>query len=75
MKKKPNILFVTIPSLPLEVLRESFSGESEHPQILSMPLGILYLSAYIKKNADIGKAGLLDSLHFFPMSLIQSGAN
>jgi radical SAM superfamily enzyme YgiQ (UPF0313 family) len=66
MKKQPNILFVTIPSLPLEILRESFSGESEHPQILSMPLGILYLSAYIKKNTDISKAGLLDYTAFLP---------
>jgi len=66
MKKKLNILFVNIPTLPLEFLRESFSGESAHPQILSMPLGILYLSAYIKKNTDIGKVGLLDYIAFLP---------
>jgi len=67
MKNKPNILFVSIPSLPLELLRESFSGESAHPQILSMPLGILYLSAYMKqKNGNIGKVGLLDYTAFLP---------
>ncbi|OGN90488.1 MAG: hypothetical protein A2Z70_01075 [Chloroflexi bacterium RBG_13_48_17] len=66
MKENPNILFVCIPTLPLDLLRESFAGESPHPQILTTPLGILYLSAYMKKNNDIGKVGLLDYNAFLP---------
>lgn len=60
--KKINILFVNPPSIPYKFLVKSFTGASPEYQTITPPLGILYLSSYIKKyNADtIGKIAIFD---------------
>lgn len=57
---KKNILFINLPSLPYEEIIASFSGEHLLTQPVSMPLGILYLSSYVKKHTAVGTVGVLD---------------
>ncbi|MGE5328830.1 MAG: radical SAM protein [Deltaproteobacteria bacterium] len=60
---KPNLLFVSLPAIPYDSIIASFSNNSlsvDTPGLMSMPLGILYLSSYIKKNSEVGKVGILD---------------
>jgi len=57
---KPNILFVNLPSMPLDSIIANFSGENKITQLMTMPLGILYLSSYIKKHNELGSIGILD---------------
>ena len=57
---KPNILFVNLPSMPLDSISANFSGENKITQLMTMPLGILYLSSYIKKHNEWGSIGILD---------------
>lgn len=58
--KKPNVLFVNLPSVPFKSILESFDGTTRVVQPLSMPMGILYLSSYIKKYNHLGKIAMLD---------------
>lgn len=58
--KKLNILFVNMPSLPLADFEASFSNKGLRLQSVSMPLGIMYISSYLKKNGNYGRIGLLD---------------
>lgn len=60
MKRKPNILFVSFPSIPYHEILASFKGESKKPQPLSMPMGILYLSSYIKSYNELDEVKILD---------------
>ena len=62
MIKKPNILFVNLPSIPFDDIIASFNNQNELCQSLSMPMGILYLSSYLKKfnHDEIGEVGILD---------------
>jgi anaerobic magnesium-protoporphyrin IX monomethyl ester cyclase len=60
MKSKPNILFVNLPSIPFADILATFRNENLNQQSLSMPMGILYLSSYIKHNNEIGHLALLD---------------
>ncbi len=57
---KPNILFINPPTIPLENICASFSGENKICQPTSMPLGIMYSSSYLKKHNDVGNIGILD---------------
>jgi anaerobic magnesium-protoporphyrin IX monomethyl ester cyclase len=57
---KPDILFVNLPSIPVDDIRASFIGNNEIYQTLAMPLGILYLSSYLKKHNDVGEVAALD---------------
>ena len=57
---KPNILFINMPSIPVDDIRASFIGRNEIYQPLAIPLGMLYLSSYIKKHNDVGKVAVLD---------------
>jgi len=57
---KPNILFVNMLSIPMDYIRESFIGRNETYEALAMPLGILYLSSYIKKHNNVGEVAALD---------------
>ena len=57
---KPNALFVNLPSIPYDSLLRSFNGKNEMPQTDAMPMGIMYLSSYLKKYGDPGKIGTLD---------------
>lgn len=58
--KKPNVLFVNLPSVPFKSILESFDGTARVVQPLSMPMGILYLSSYIKKYNRVGRIAILD---------------
>lgn len=57
---KKNILFVNLPSMPFEDIASNLAGEDSYSQPISMPLGILYLSSYLKKHNEFNNVGLLD---------------
>jgi len=59
-KKFPNVLFIHLPALPFKFIQESFAGNAILSETLAMPLGILYLSSYLKKHNQVGQVGLLD---------------
>ena len=59
----PSVLFVNIPSRPLEDLEAAIRNETlfasfEHD--ISMPMGLLYLASYIRKYSPVGRIALLD---------------
>ncbi len=54
------ILFVHLPSIPSKFLRESMRTKSKHEVNLSFPLGILYLSSYVKAHCQLERVALLD---------------
>ena len=58
----PNILFVSLPSQPIV---EEHQKASVTYQALAMPLGIMYMSSYLKAHNAVGRIGLLD----FPMCM------
>ena len=61
---KPNVLFVNLPLVPHEYLRDSISNKRTEGSSLAIPLGILYISSQLKAQNDAGKVGLLDyTLH------------
>ncbi|MBI4965620.1 MAG: B12-binding domain-containing radical SAM protein [Desulfomonile tiedjei] len=57
---KPEILFVNLLTLPLASLGGPSSKEPSPYMPISIPLGILYLSSYIRKHNDVGRVGILD---------------
>lgn len=57
---KPNVLFINMPSMPLDSIAASFTGENKITQLMTMPLGIMYLSSFIKKHNEMGQVGFLD---------------
>jgi anaerobic magnesium-protoporphyrin IX monomethyl ester cyclase len=59
---KKNILFVNLLSTPIDSILESFEEKNLVIQEIVMPLGLMYLSSYIKKyDQDIlGEVGLID---------------
>ena len=57
---KKNILFINPPSLPFEDIVAGFTSESLRTQPVSMPLGILYLSACVKRYNQVGSVEILD---------------
>lgn len=63
--KHPNILFVNLFALPFKFIEEKFTKKTSMSETLAMPLGILYLSSYLKANNQLGKVGLLD----YPLSI------
>lgn len=60
MKTKPNILFVVLPTIPFEDIVATFRDENLNQQVLSMPMGVLYLAAVIKQNNDAEHLAILD---------------
>mgnify|MGYP000850280248 FL=1 len=60
MKVDPNILFVNLPSRPFDDILASFKGENLIAEPISMPMGILYISSYIKQHNSLGQVGILD---------------
>ncbi|MDP3396787.1 MAG: cobalamin-dependent protein [Methanoregula sp.] len=59
----PSILFVNLPPRPIEDLDAAIRNKDllvsvEHE--ITMPLGIMYLSSYVKKNNNVGDVRLLD---------------
>ncbi len=66
--EKPNVLFVNMPSIPLADIEASFRNESLRVQSASMPLGIMYVSAYLKKHGNASRVQLLDYVLALPKS-------
>ena len=58
---KPNVLFVTIPGLPLEKIEQTIEGTPAFFHVV-MPMGILYLSSYAKAKGLVNKSGVVDYL-------------
>ena len=54
--KNPSVAFVYLPT----VLYEEIFDLSNDPPHLAMPLGIMYLSASLKQNANVSDVFLLD---------------
>ncbi len=59
----PNILFVNLPSLPLQNIKDIFSSKNTIYQPIAMPLGIMYISSYLKKNHEVNIDILDYALH------------
>lgn len=61
MRDKPNILFVNLPTVPFEEMVKALKGEQYVSQVLAMPMGIMYLSSYLRKNNLVRREiGILD---------------
>ncbi|MBU1564931.1 MAG: B12-binding domain-containing radical SAM protein [Proteobacteria bacterium] len=60
MKTMPNVLFVNLLTLPLDDVKAVFYLKSIRTQSVSMPMGILYLSAAAKKADCVGEVGIID---------------
>jgi len=54
------ILFVNLPTIPMEDILACFKSKSVRRQTLSMPLGILYLSAAAKTSKFVEAVNLID---------------
>jgi len=63
MTKPVNILFISLPTIPFEDIKRSFSGENERPFTLVLPLGVLWLSSYLKKENGHVATHLIDYAH------------
>ena len=57
---KPNLLFVNLPNVPMDYIFEHLSSDTFLTLKKSMPLGILYLSSYLKRQHQAGQVGILD---------------
>jgi len=58
--KKPHVVFINPPTMPLDKM----CGREDNYLPLSMPLGLLYLSSSLKQFSEVGKVELIDySLH------------
>lgn len=56
-----NVLFVNFPTVPYERLLDYFNGQAlDEIQLHGEPLGIIHLSAYLKKYGKINDVGMLD---------------
>ncbi|MBF0551010.1 MAG: radical SAM protein [Deltaproteobacteria bacterium] len=58
--RRPNILFVSLPSLPFKYVVESFTKKTVFSQTEAMPMGLLYVSSYLKAHNELGEVKLLD---------------
>lgn len=56
MSEKPNVLFVNMPSVPLEEILKGHASEGA----ISMPMGILHLSSYLRMKDMAEKIGIID---------------
>ena len=57
----PNILFVNLPSITLENLEQYFQkNDVIFTQLHGEPLGIMYLSSYLKMHTKVGSVNLID---------------
>jgi radical SAM superfamily enzyme YgiQ (UPF0313 family)/alkylhydroperoxidase/carboxymuconolactone decarboxylase family protein YurZ len=65
---KPTVLFVHLPSTPIDEIQATLTKENRIYIPLSMPMGILYLSACIKQ---LGNVAILD----YPLNLITKKFN
>lgn len=73
IKMRPNIAFVHLPSTPLSEVERLMEGRSQGNLrdvtfVVTMPLGLLYLSSYVKAFNEVGKIGLID----YPAELVRN---
>lgn len=60
----PNLLFIHPLSLPFDQVQDALRGEESAFQDVVLPMGILYLSACLKREGQVGRVGCLDyALH------------
>jgi tRNA A37 methylthiotransferase MiaB len=59
-KNKSNLVFVNLPSIPLSDIKAHYTNENKLFSPLSMPMGILYLSSYLKKNGACKTIAIVD---------------
>lgn len=59
---KTNILFINLPAISIKEFDKIIRHNSTIYQPISMPLGIMYISSYLKKNniSNINNIGILD---------------
>lgn len=57
---RPNVVFVNLPNIPVEAVFGKQSSDSFLIIKKSLPLGILYLSSFIKERNELGKVGIID---------------
>ncbi len=55
-----NVLFVNLPTIPLSDIEANLNNQALCNQAVGMPLGIMYISSYLKRNATVEQVGLLD---------------
>ncbi len=55
-----NVLFVNPPSIPFADLEKSFSKENLNLQTIAMPMGLMYISSYLKEHNNVGEIGIID---------------
>jgi anaerobic magnesium-protoporphyrin IX monomethyl ester cyclase len=61
--RKRNVVFVHLPSVPLDQMEQVFADRHapDFSYIITMPLGILYVSSYLKEHgSNVGEVGLID---------------
>ena len=58
-----NILFINQPNHPLNDIAKSFEGKNMRPLTLVLPLGILWLSSYVKKHNKNVQTHIIDYAH------------
>ena len=72
MRTAPNVLFVNLPTIPFDELVASLTERQCIPQRLALPMGLLYISAYLKANSRVDRVGMIDyilnmkTIHRFP---------
>ena len=69
---RPNIAFVHLPSTPLTEVERLMEGRNQGNLrdvtfVVTMPLGLLYLSSYVKAFNEVGQIGLID----YPAELVR----
>ena len=61
MRTEPNVLFVNLPTVPFDEMVKGLREEQYVSQVLALPMGILYLSAYLRQHNPVrGEIGILD---------------
>jgi anaerobic magnesium-protoporphyrin IX monomethyl ester cyclase len=60
MVKENNILFVNLPSIHFDELYAKINAKDLQFQPLCMPLGLLYISSYMREHNELDKVALLD---------------
>ena len=57
---RPSILFVNLLSTPIDEIEATFRGANTSFQDVVLPLGLMYISAYLKAHTPSVRTGLLD---------------
>lgn len=60
MQPNPNVVFVNLPTIPFDEVMASLAERPRIPQRLALPMGLLYISAYLKAHAPVGQVSMID---------------